>query len=109
MLISCWILIPFSSPSCSNNQETRAHFKSDKDNKESLPHTQQTEDVMPNTEMDSCPSSSFQRNKVHSQTKDTTSMSSAQASEYEEAESGISFCAWPHSVNYLKCITFLSK
>lgn len=48
---------------------------------------------MPNTEMDTSLSSSLHPHsyQVPSQTIDTISMNSAQASEYEEAESGISF------------------
>ena len=76
------------------NQGIRANFKCVKDNGETLPHAQETDDIMPKTEMDTSFSSGIHPNsyQVPSQTMDTTSMNSAQASEYEEAESGFVHC-----------------
>lgn len=51
---------------------------------------EESEDTMPNSEMDASVSSKFHPNgyQVPTQTMDTTSMNSTQASEYEDAESG---------------------
>ncbi|KAJ1379892.1 P-loop containing nucleoside triphosphate hydrolase [Sesbania bispinosa] len=67
---------------------TKTNFRFAKENEESLPYAQQTYKIMPNTEMDTSLSSSLHPHsyQVPSQTIDT-SMNSAQASEYEEAES----------------------
>ncbi|KAJ1398660.1 P-loop containing nucleoside triphosphate hydrolase, partial [Sesbania bispinosa] len=67
---------------------TKTNFRFAKENEESLPSAQQTYKIMPNTEIDTSLSSSLHPHsyQVPSQTIDT-SMNSAQASEYEEAES----------------------
>ncbi|KAK9271617.1 hypothetical protein L1049_001980 [Liquidambar formosana] len=67
----------------------RTHFQRIKETEEANPYSQETEEVGTNSEMDSSMSSSFHPNnyQVPSQTTDTTSPNSAQASEYEDAES----------------------
>lgn len=67
---------------------TKANFASAKENEEYLPFAQQTDKIMPRTEMDTSLSSTHRPLSYQgpSQTTDT-SMNSAQASEYEEAES----------------------
>ncbi|KAL5175629.1 Calmodulin-binding transcription activator 2 [Glycine soja] len=67
---------------------TKANFTSAKENEESLPYAQQTDKIMPQTEMDTSLSSTLHPHsyQVPSKTVDT-SMNSAQTSEYEEAES----------------------
>ncbi|RDX66086.1 Calmodulin-binding transcription activator 2, partial [Mucuna pruriens] len=67
---------------------TKANFTYAKENEESLPYAQQIDKIMPQTEMDTSLSSTLHllSYQVPSQTMDT-SMTSAQASEYEEAES----------------------
>lgn len=61
-------------------------------NRTNFNRIKETEDAetAPNSEIDSSVSSSFPPNnyQMPSQTTDTTSMNSAQASEYEDAESG---------------------
>ncbi|CAK7334653.1 unnamed protein product [Dovyalis caffra] len=68
---------------------TRTNFNRIKEYEETIPYSQETEDTMPNSEVDTSVSSGFHPNgyQVHSRTTDTTSMSSAHASEYEDAES----------------------
>ncbi|KAI4317272.1 hypothetical protein L6164_025155 [Bauhinia variegata] len=68
---------------------TRENFKCAKDNEEALPYVQETDSIMHTTEMDTSLSSGLHpiSYQVPSQTMDTTSMNSAQASDYEEAES----------------------
>ncbi|KAJ6916966.1 calmodulin-binding transcription activator 3-like isoform X2 [Populus alba x Populus x berolinensis] len=68
---------------------TRTNFNRIKEHEECIPYSQETEDTMPGSEMDTSVSSSFHPNgyQVPSRTTDTTSMNSAQASEYEDAES----------------------
>ena len=63
------------------NQGNRNHYNRIKETEEA--------DIAPSSEIDSS-SSSFPPNgyRMPSQTTDTTSLSSAQASEYEDAESG---------------------
>ncbi|XP_061344118.1 calmodulin-binding transcription activator 3-like [Gastrolobium bilobum] len=70
-------------------QGTKANFRCAKENEESLPYAQPTDEIMPNTEMGTSLASSFHPHsyQVSSQTIDTTSMNEAQASDYEEAES----------------------
>lgn len=65
---------------------------------------------MPNTERETSLSSSLHPHsyQVPSQTIDT-SMNSAQASEYEEAESGIPFVHSLILLTDLKCFTFVSR
>ncbi|KAL5820225.1 hypothetical protein ACOSQ3_022107 [Xanthoceras sorbifolium] len=55
----------------------------------STPYSQETEETIPNSEIEGSQSSSFHPHnyRMPSQTTDTTSMNSAQASEYEDAES----------------------
>ncbi|KAK7318613.1 hypothetical protein RJT34_03316 [Clitoria ternatea] len=66
---------------------TRANLRCAKETEESIPYAEQTDKIMPNTEVDTSVSSLHPYNyQVPSQTIDT-SMKSAQASEYEEAES----------------------
>lgn len=61
-----------------------------KETEEAIPYSQETEDILPSSEIDSSMASSFPSNSygVPSQTTDTTSLYSAQASDYEDAESG---------------------
>ncbi|GAV84782.1 IQ domain-containing protein/CG-1 domain-containing protein/Ank_2 domain-containing protein [Cephalotus follicularis] len=67
----------------------RASFNRFKEAGETIPSSQETEDIVPNSEMDCSVSSSFHPDtkRMPSQTTDTTSMNSAHASEYEDAES----------------------
>nr|KYP49260.1 Calmodulin-binding transcription activator 3 [Cajanus cajan] len=67
---------------------TKANSTCAKENEESLPYAQQTDKIMPKTEVDTSLSSTLRPHsyQVPSQTIDT-SMNSSQASEYEEAES----------------------
>lgn len=67
----------------------RTNFNRIKEPGEAIPYSQESEDIVTNSERDSSVSSSFHPNKfqVPSQTTDTTSLNSAQASEYEDAES----------------------
>ncbi|KAJ6397927.1 hypothetical protein OIU77_018860 [Salix suchowensis] len=69
---------------------TRTNFSRIKGYEEPIPYSQETEDTMPNSEMDTSVSSSFHSNgyQVPTRTTDSTSMNSALASEYEDAESG---------------------
>ncbi|CAJ1938111.1 unnamed protein product [Sphenostylis stenocarpa] len=67
---------------------TKANYTRAKENEESLPYAQQTDKIMPKTELDTSLSSTLHPlgYQVLSRTMDT-SMTSAQVSEYEEAES----------------------
>lgn len=67
----------------------RANFNRIRDTEENFPVSQETEEFAPNSEMDSSMSSNFRPNscQLPSQTTDTTSLNSVQASEYEDAES----------------------
>ncbi|KAL9393544.1 hypothetical protein Peur_012829 [Populus x canadensis] len=69
---------------------TRTNFNRIKEYEEPIPYSQETEDMMPNSEMETSVSSSFRSNgyQVPTGTTDSTSMNSALASEYEDAESG---------------------
>ena len=62
-----------------------------KETEETIPYCQKTEGIILNSEVESSMSSSFHPNngQIPSQTTDTTSMNSVQASEYEDAESGV--------------------
>lgn len=67
----------------------RTSFNRIKETEGALINSQETEEVVPNSETDCSVSSSFPMNsyQMASQTTDTTSLNSAQASEYEDAES----------------------
>ncbi|XP_050205154.1 calmodulin-binding transcription activator 3 isoform X2 [Mercurialis annua] len=67
----------------------RTNFNRIKQNEDATARHQETEDSLPNSEMDTSVSSNFHHdsNQVPAQTTDTVSMTSAQASEYEDAES----------------------
>ncbi|XP_048232625.1 calmodulin-binding transcription activator 3 isoform X2 [Ricinus communis] len=67
----------------------RTNFNRIKQYEDSTPYPQEIEDTLPHSEMDTSASSNFHHdsNQVPAQTTDTVSMSSAQASEYEDAES----------------------
>ena len=70
------------------DQGNRTSCNRIKETEEAVPYSQETE---PNSEIDSSGSSCFHpnNNQITSQNTDTTSLnSSAQASEYEDAESG---------------------
>ncbi|XP_027360473.1 calmodulin-binding transcription activator 1-like isoform X2 [Abrus precatorius] len=94
---------------------TKANFRCAKEKEESLPYAQQTVKIMPNPEMDSSLSSLLHPHsyQVPSQTIDT-SMNSAHASEYEEAESddqekfsaipGVNYISLPEGNNKIKDI-----
>jgi hypothetical protein len=88
-----------------NNQGAKATLICSKEYEESNPYAQQTYEVMANTEMETSLSSNLHPYSyhVHSQTN------SAQASECEEAELGIFFLGFPHSINDLKCFTFAQR
>ncbi|KAG4957889.1 hypothetical protein JHK82_043723 [Glycine max] len=72
----------------SQEKGTRANFTCAKENEENLPYAQQTDKIMPKTEMETSLSSTLHPHsyQVPSKTMDT-SMNSSQASEYEEAKS----------------------
>ena len=65
------------------------NFNRIKETEETIPYFQETEGN--NSEVESSLSSSFHPNngQIPSQTTDRTSMNSVQASEYEDAESGV--------------------
>ncbi|XVF15198.1 hypothetical protein REPUB_Repub09cG0129600 [Reevesia pubescens] len=67
----------------------RTNFNRVKETEETIPHSHETERMIRNSEVESSMSSSFHPNngQIPSQTMDTTSMNSVQASEYEDAES----------------------
>lgn len=67
----------------------RTNLNRVRETEEAIPYSQETEDLLPNSEIDSSASCSFHPNnsQVPSQTTDTTSLNSTQASEYEDAES----------------------
>ncbi|XP_018499833.2 calmodulin-binding transcription activator 3 [Pyrus x bretschneideri] len=68
------------------NRTNYNHFKG---TEEAVPYSHETEEIALNSEMDNSVSSSFNPNNFQmcSQAADTTSLSSAQASEFEDAES----------------------
>ncbi|XP_050152182.1 calmodulin-binding transcription activator 3-like isoform X2 [Malus sylvestris] len=68
------------------NRTNYNHFKG---TEEAVPYSHETEEIAINSEMDNSVSSSFNPNnfQMHSQAAGTTSLSSAQASEFEDAES----------------------
>jgi cytoskeletal protein RodZ len=72
------------------HQGNRTNLNRFRETEEAIPYSHETEDLFPNSEIDSSSSSSYHPNnsQVPSQTTDTTSLNSAQASEYEDAESG---------------------
>lgn len=72
------------------HQGNRANFNNVKEHEDTIPCTQEIEDTVPHSEMDTSVSSNFHHDnyQVPAQTADTISMNSAQASEYEDAESG---------------------
>ncbi|OMO56135.1 IQ motif, EF-hand binding site [Corchorus capsularis] len=67
----------------------RTNFNRIKENEEAMTYSQDTEGRIPNSEMESSLSSSFHPNngQISSQTTDSTSLNSVQASDYEDAES----------------------
>ncbi|KAA8530853.1 hypothetical protein F0562_005523 [Nyssa sinensis] len=67
----------------------RTNFNRIKEIEETIPNSQETEENLLNSEVDSSVSSKYHpyNYRVASQTTDTTSLNSAQASEYEDAES----------------------
>ncbi|KAF5480859.1 hypothetical protein F2P56_001569 [Juglans regia] len=67
----------------------RTNFNRIKETEEAIPYSQETEDILPNSEIDSSGASNFHLNnyRVPSQTTDTTSLNSVQASDYEDTES----------------------
>ncbi|XVE83136.1 hypothetical protein DITRI_Ditri16bG0063300 [Diplodiscus trichospermus] len=67
----------------------RSNFNCIKETEETIPYGQETEGIISNSEVESSLSCSFHPNngQILSQTTDTTSMNSVQASEYEDAES----------------------
>lgn len=73
-----------------NNQGNRTNYNRIKATEETTPYAQEIEETIPSSEIEGSMSSSFHPNNYHlpSQTTDTTSLTSAQASEYEDAESG---------------------
>ncbi|KAI8032144.1 Calmodulin-binding transcription activator 3 [Camellia lanceoleosa] len=68
----------------------RANFSRIKEAEETIPNSQESEEIVPNSEVDSSVSSTFNpyNYQVTSHATDTASLNSAQASEYEDAESG---------------------
>lgn len=71
-------------------QGNRTNFNRIKETEEAIPYSQEAEDILPNSENDSSVASNFRLNnyQVPSQTTDTTSLNSVQASDYEDTESG---------------------
>ncbi|KAJ4715755.1 Calmodulin-binding transcription activator [Melia azedarach] len=67
----------------------RTNFIRIKATEGTTPYIQETEETIPNSEVEGSQSSSFRPNsyQMRSQTTDTTSLTSAQASEYEDVES----------------------
>lgn len=72
------------------SQGNRTHYNRAKGAEGSIPHALK-EESMPNSDADSSLSSKFQQYgyNVPSQTTDTTSLNSTQASDYADAESGV--------------------
>ncbi|KAA8540772.1 hypothetical protein F0562_024309 [Nyssa sinensis] len=72
-----------------NRRVNRTNFNRIKEIEETIPNSQETEENLFNSEVDSSVSSKYHpyNYRVASQTTDTTSLNSAQASEYEDAES----------------------
>ncbi|CAL5365358.1 unnamed protein product [Camellia sinensis] len=68
----------------------RANFSRIKEAEETIHNSQESEEIVPNAEVDSSVSSTFNpyNYQVTSHATDTASLNSAQASEYEDAESG---------------------
>ncbi|XP_021688105.2 calmodulin-binding transcription activator 3 isoform X2 [Hevea brasiliensis] len=68
----------------------KANFNHVKEHEEAIPYPHEIEDTIPHSEMETSVSSNFHHDnyQVPAQTTDTMSMNSAQASEYEDAESG---------------------
>jgi hypothetical protein len=82
-------LLLFLLPLAPTNQGTKTTLICAKENEESHPHAQQTYKVMSNTEME---------------TSLLSSTNTAQSSEYEETESGMSFeYSLIDSINDSKC------
>ncbi|KAB1210236.1 Calmodulin-binding transcription activator 3 [Morella rubra] len=82
----------------------RTNFNRMKETEEAIPYPQETEDILPSSEIDSSMASSFPSNSygVPSQTTDTTSLYSAQASDYEDAESAYNHQASSAFHSYLE-------
>lgn len=72
-------------------QGNRTNFSRIREPQQVTPDLQETDEDVHSSEVDSSASTKFYPNdyQVNSQVTDTTSLSSAQASEYEDAESGI--------------------
>lgn len=71
-------------------QGNRTNYNHFKGTEEAVPYSHETEEIALNSEMDNSVSSSFNPSsfQMRSQATDATSLSSAQASEFEDAESG---------------------
>ncbi|XP_044468688.1 calmodulin-binding transcription activator 3-like isoform X2 [Mangifera indica] len=67
----------------------RTNYNCIKATEETIPYSQEMKKIIPSSEIDGSVSSSFNASNYHlpSQTTDTTSLTSAQASEHEDAES----------------------
>ncbi|KAJ0082784.1 hypothetical protein Patl1_12396 [Pistacia atlantica] len=72
-----------------NNQGNRTNYNRIKATEETTPYSQEIKKTIPSSEIEGTMSSSFHPNNYHlpSQTTETTSLTSAQASEYGNAES----------------------
>ncbi|XP_057970537.1 calmodulin-binding transcription activator 3 [Malania oleifera] len=66
---------------------SRTNFNRINETEDAFPNSQENGEILPSPEMDTSVSSRFQSYQAPSQTTDTTSLNSAQASEYEDAES----------------------
>ncbi|XP_022751072.1 calmodulin-binding transcription activator 3-like isoform X2 [Durio zibethinus] len=82
----------------------RTNFNCIKETEETIPYRQETEGIISNSEVESSTSSSLHPNnsQIPSQTTDTTSMNSVQASEYEDAESVYNHQASSHFHSFLE-------
>ncbi|XVF17258.1 hypothetical protein REPUB_Repub10bG0104400 [Reevesia pubescens] len=70
-------------------QGNRTNFNRIKETEETIPYSQETEGIIRNSDVESSMSSNFHPNNgpIPSQTMDSVSMNSVQASDYEDAES----------------------
>ncbi|KAF2284041.1 hypothetical protein GH714_018437 [Hevea brasiliensis] len=85
-------------------QGNKANFNHVKEHEEAIPYPHEIEDTIPHSEMETSVSSNFHHDnyQVPAQTTDTISMNSAQASEYEDAESATETFQLPSWENVLE-------
>lgn len=91
------------------DQSNRNFFNHVEEIEEVVPYSNETEELVPNPEMQNSISSSFNPSnlQMHAQATDTTSLKTAQASEFKNAESGA--CWQVKSSLYTHLILFASN